>query len=63
MSDLGIEVEDKVTEYTKNRDILREKYEMMELSAKAAEEGLDLEREIKYWEDRIADMEKRRKEI
>ena len=63
LKDHGIEYEEKKTEYTKMRDALQEKFELMEMSAQAAEEGITLKREIKYWEDRIADAEKRMKEI
>lgn len=63
LNDTGIEIEDIVTEYTKQRDKLRAKYNELEKSAQAAEEGLELAREIKYWENRIADVEKRMKEI
>jgi hypothetical protein len=63
LKEKGIDYEEKKTEYTKMRDALKEKFELMEMSARAADEGVELSREIKYWEDRIADAEKRMKEI
>jgi hypothetical protein len=63
LKEKGIDYEEKKTEYMVMRDALKEKYELMEMSAQAADEGVELAREIRYWEDRIADAEKRMKEV
>ena len=63
LKDSGISIEEEMTEYIQKRDDLRAQFDLMEKSAQAADEGVELARDIKYYEDRIADAERRMKEI
>lgn len=61
----GVDVDGEkiTTAQTENLERLKKDHERMVLSSQAAEEGVELTKDIKYMEDKIKSSEERMKEI
>lgn len=63
LEDSGIEIEDKVTDYTIRLQKLQEEYDELTISAQAAEEGVKLLEQIRDLENKICEADEKMKEI
>lgn len=63
LKEKGVELDEPVTDYTKKLEKLKEEYKMMETSTQAAEEGVEIMKQIRHMEEKIKEADERMRDI